>query len=78
MNILYQYLKKLNLLKSQDLWQVLYQILLMILWKEFTKLICKDCNCFFEYESVNDNLINYKCLPCNNNYPRKIEKILKY
>ena len=26
------------------------------------KIKCKDCNCFLEYESVNDNLMNYKCL----------------
>ena len=26
---------------------------------------CKYCDSFFEYESVNDNLINYKCLFCN-------------
>ena len=29
------------------------------------KFKCKDCNCFFEYKSVNDNLIKYKCLSCN-------------
>ena len=23
---------------------------------------CKYCDCFFEYETINDNLINYKCL----------------
>ena len=26
------------------------------------KIKCKDYNCFLEYESVNDNLMNYKCL----------------
>ena len=25
------------------------------------KIKCKYCNCFFEYESVEDNLIKYKC-----------------
>ena len=26
------------------------------------KIKCKGFNCFLEYESVNDNLMNYKCL----------------
>ena len=25
------------------------------------KIKCKDCDCFFEYESVKDDLIKYKC-----------------
>ena len=29
------------------------------------KIKCKDCDCFREYESVNDNLIRYKCLSGN-------------
>ena len=33
---------------------------------------CKYCGCFFEYESVNDNLINYKCLSYNKNHSKKI------
>ena len=28
----------------------------------------KDCNCFFEYKSVNGNLIKYKCLSCNKTF----------
>ena len=36
--------------------------------EENHKIKCKDCNCFLEYESVNDNLINYQYLPCNKNY----------
>ena len=32
---------------------------------------------FFEYKSVHDNLINYKCLSCNENYLKKIDDELK-
>ena len=32
------------------------------------KIKCKDCNCFLEYENVNENLKNCKCLSCNKNY----------
>ena len=38
---------------------------------------CKDCDCFLEYESVKDNLIKYKCLPCNKNYSNKLDEKLK-
>ena len=31
------------------------------------KIKCKDCDCFLEFKSVNNNLINYKCLSCNKN-----------
>ena len=44
--------------------------------KEIHKIKCKDCNCFLEY-SVYDNLIKYKCLSCNKNYPKKIDEKLK-
>ena len=32
------------------------------------KFKCKDCDCFFEYESDKENLIKYKCLSCNKSY----------
>ena len=32
------------------------------------KIKYKYCDCFLEYESVKDNLINYKCLSCNKDY----------
>ena len=38
---------------------------------------CKDCECFFEYESVKDNLIKYKCLSCNKNYSNKPDEKFK-
>ena len=37
-----------------------------------------NCNCFLKYESANSSLINYnKCLSCNKNYSRNIDKELK-
>ena len=41
------------------------------------KIKCKNCDCFLEYESVNDNLIKYKCLSCNKNYSNKLDENLK-
>ena len=41
------------------------------------KIKCKDCDCFLEYESVKDNLIKYKHLPCNKSYSNKIDEELK-
>ena len=32
---------------------------------------------FFEYESVKDNLIRYKCLSCNKDYSNKLDEKLK-
>ena len=33
--------------------------------EEVHKIKCKDCDCFLEYETFNDDLIKYKCLSCN-------------
>ena len=41
------------------------------------KTKCKDCDCFLEYESFKDNLIKYKYLSYNKNYPNKIDEELK-
>ena len=41
------------------------------------KIKCNDCDCFLEYESVKDNLINHECLPCNKDYSNKIDEELK-
>ena len=41
------------------------------------KIKCEDCDCFYEYEIVNDNLMNYKCLSCNKNYSKKTDENLK-
>ena len=41
------------------------------------KTKCKDCDSFLEYESVKDNLIKYKCLSCNKDYPNKLDEKLK-
>ena len=35
------------------------------------KIKCKFCDSFLEYESVNENLIKYKCLSCNKVYSNK-------
>ena len=62
----------------QYLWQLYYQILLMLFLTEgIHKIKSKDCYCFLEYGRVNDNLIKYKCLPCNKIYSNKIDKELK-
>ena len=41
------------------------------------KIKCKDCDSFFEYESVKDNLIKHKCLSCNKNYSNKLDEKLE-
>ena len=38
---------------------------------------CKDCDCFFEYERVQDTLIKRKCLSCNKDYSNKLDEKLK-
>ena len=38
------------------------------------KIKWKDCDCFFEYESVTDNLIKHKWLSCNKDYSNKLDK----
>ena len=32
--------------------------------EEIYKIKCQDCDCLLEYESVKDDLIKCKCLPC--------------
>ena len=77
----------------QDLWQVLYQMLLMIFLKEFLELNvnldkmikkCETCrikykyyNCFLEYTSFKDDLKEYKYLCSNKSYQRKFNEKLK-
>ena len=38
------------------------------------KIKCKDCDCFLDYESVKDDLIEYKCLSCNKDYSNEIDE----
>ena len=38
---------------------------------------CKNCDYFLEYESAKDNLVKYKCTPCNKDYSNKIDEELK-
>ena len=37
----------------------------------------KDCDCYHEYQSVKDNLLNYKCLSSNKDYSNKLDEKLK-
>ena len=57
----------------QDLWQLHYQILLIISPKEFTKLNEKIA-IVLESKSIEDNLIKYKCLSRNKDYSNKIDE----
>ena len=41
------------------------------------KIKCKDCDCFFEYESVKHNLIKFKCLSYKKDYSSKLDEYLK-
>ena len=41
---------------------------------EIHKVKCKDSDCFFEYENVKDNLIEYKCFSCSRDYSRRLIK----
>ena len=38
---------------------------------------CKYCDCFLEYKSFKDDLIEYKCFYCNKNYEHKFDEKLK-
>ena len=87
------YLIDYNLLIVQGLWQAHYQIMLIILLKEWIKLnvnmdsvikkneACrikyKDCECFLEYTNFKDDLAEYKCLCCKKNYQKKFDGNLK-
>ena len=37
----------------------------------------KYCDCFLEYTNFNDDLIEYKCLVCNENFQTKFDEKLK-
>ena len=37
----------------------------------------KDCECSLENKNVKDNLIEYKCLCCNNNYRKRFDENIK-
>ena len=65
------YLTKWNLLIAQDLWQLLDNLA-----EEILKIKCKDYDCFYEYESVKDDLIKHKCLSCNKDYSNKLDEKL--
>ena len=41
------------------------------------KIKCKDCGCFFEYESVKDTSIKNKCLSCGKDYWNRFDEKLQ-
>ena len=41
------------------------------------KIKFKDSNCSLEYYSIKDDLIEFKCLPCNKDYSGKVDEELK-
>ena len=51
--------------------------MLLIISQKIHKIKCKDCDCFLEYESVTNNLIKYKFLPCVKDYSSKFDEELK-
>ena len=55
-------------MKVQDLW------LADNIAEGIHSVRCKDCDCFVECESANDNIINYECLYCKKIYSNKIDK----
>ena len=40
------------------------------------KIKCKACDYILDYKSVKENLIKYKCLPCNKDYSNNLDKKL--
>ena len=45
--------------------------------EEIHKIKCKDCDCFLEYENIQDSLIKYKCLSCHKDFSNKFDEELK-
>ena len=45
--------------------------------KVIHKIKCKYFNCFLEYKRIEDDLIIYECLSCDEFYSRKLNKKLK-
>ena len=37
----------------------------------------KDCDCYYEYKSVKDNLLTFRCLSSNKDYSNKLDEKLK-
>ena len=68
------YFMKWNILIVKDLWQLHYQILLIISQKEFIKLNWIDC--FLENKSVK-KIIKYKCTSFSKSCSNKVDENLK-
>ena len=65
---------KINLIDSTGFMATSLSNLVDNLTEGIHKIKCKDCDCFFGYESAKDNLIKYKCLSCNKNYSNKMDE----
>ena len=87
-NLQKPYSTEYNLLIVQDLWQAYYQILLIILLKEFIQLNsnrkndknCETCgnkyknyHCFLEYINFKYGIIEYKCFCFNKNFQKRFD-----
>ena len=59
-----------------NLWQVHYQVLLILLQKEFIKINVKIV-IVFSNMNVSKTLIKHKCLSCNKDYSNKLDEKLK-
>ena len=44
---------------------------------EICRIKYKYCDCFLEYINFKEDLMEYKCLCCNNNYQHKFDEKLK-
>ena len=44
---------------------------------ETCRIKYKYCDCFLEYTSIKDDLVEYKCLCCNRNYQQKFDEKLR-
>ena len=78
-----QYPIDYNSLILQYLLQAHYQILLIKFKFGHDNKKCKTCRIAYKklralswYKSIRDNLIEYKCVMCNKNYPKRFDKNL--
>ena len=68
---------KIKFLDSARIMVTLLSKLVDTLIQGIHKTICKDCDCFLEYESVKENSIKCKFRSCNKDYSNKIDEELK-
>ena len=68
---------KIKFIDSARVWQLHYQILLIISQKKFTKLNVKLVIIFLNMKIAQDSVIKYKYSSFNKNYSNKIDEELK-